>query len=72
MMGDFNLPKIDWLTWTTPRENMNEHHNLFIECIRDNYLYQHINMPTRGHIQQQPNIYILDLILSHEELWCQI
>ena len=65
ILGDFNLPNIDWSTWSAPSDNINEHHNMFIECLRDNYLFQHVERPTRGRVNQKSNI--LDLILTNEE-----
>ena len=37
----------------------------FIECLRDNYLYQHVNKPTRGRGSDTPNL--VDLIMTNEE-----
>jgi len=64
IMGDFNLPGIDWDEDSCPH---NEAHieTLFLESIRDTYLYQHVTEPTRVKVDQQPNI--LDLILTNEE-----
>ena len=46
LVGDFNYPSIPWTAWTTP--NSQNHPDLnFIECLRDNYLNQFINQPTR-------------------------
>ena len=37
----------------------------FIECIRDSFLFQHANKPTRARIDHEPHI--LDLVLTYEE-----
>ena len=37
----------------------------FLECVRDCYLFQHIKMPTRFRIGQEPSI--LDLVFTNEE-----
>ena len=38
---------------------------LFLECLRDSFLYQHVKEPTRYRSQNVPSI--LDLILTNEE-----
>ena len=42
-MGDFNLPCINWNSWTTNLLDINCFENKFIETLRDCYLFQHIN-----------------------------
>ena len=60
LVGDFNYPNITWTDWTTPnRQNHPEFK--FIECLRDNYLNQFINHPTRYREGQRANI--LDLLI---------
>ncbi|PFX32350.1 putative RNA-directed DNA polymerase from transposon BS [Stylophora pistillata] len=45
ILGDFNLPNIDWSTGTaTSCDTM---HNYFPKIIKDNYLWQLIDFPTR-------------------------
>ncbi|WAR22203.1 hypothetical protein MAR_016177, partial [Mya arenaria] len=46
ILGDFNFPEIDWSTWTVHR---NETHPAFsfVECLRDNFLNQHVQGVTR-------------------------
>ena len=63
MVGDFNLPGIYWDSWTSDANNRNE--ELFIETLRDNYLYQHVTKNTRGRGSDAPHL--LDLILTNEE-----
>jgi hypothetical protein len=63
-MGDFNYNSICWDNWTTTKsENSNEF--LFIECIRDQFLFQHVNRPTRARADAQPST--IDLIFTNEE-----
>ena len=64
ILGDFNFPEIDWSTWTV---NKNETHPsfLFVECLRDNYLGQHINDFTRYRQGQDPSC--LDLLLTDNQ-----
>ena len=58
--GDFNFPGIDWTgTWT------GEEDDKFIECLRDAFLLQMVNKPTRRRDGQTPNI--LDLVLTNNE-----
>ncbi|WAR24921.1 hypothetical protein MAR_038590 [Mya arenaria] len=61
VLGDFNFPEIDWDSWTV---NRNENHPSFsfIECLRDNFLTQHVNFYTRYRDGQDPSC--LDLLLS--------
>jgi hypothetical protein len=62
--GDFNMKDIDWDTYTTTHGE-DHHESLFIECLRDNFLFQHVNQFTRCRNDQSKNI--LDLILSKDE-----
>ena len=64
IMGDFNFEKINWDTWSTPSQEASIDYR-FIECARDNFLYQHIRKPTRGRIDQEPHI--LDLVFTNED-----
>ena len=41
--GDYNLPDINWDLWTTKSENPNNICLKFIECLRDNFMFQHVN-----------------------------
>ena len=60
--GDFNYPNIKWDSESTESNTVEDK---FIENIRDNFLFQHITMPTRGRLGNKSNI--LDLILTNEE-----
>jgi hypothetical protein len=62
IMGDFNYPKIDWISWTTTGDKEGES---FIEVIRDCYLYQHVLKNTRARIDCEPSA--LDLIFTNDE-----
>ncbi len=62
--GDFNLPEINWIDETTPA-NPNHQASVFMECLRDCFLFQHVKLPTHQRAGQQANI--LDLILTNEE-----
>ena len=54
--GDFNQPDIDWSTGiASSSESL---HNYFTKFVKDNYLWQLVNFPTR-------NNNILDLILTN-------
>ena len=64
-MGDFNFPQIDWHSWNTPCKNPEENGNLIIEAVRDSYLHQHINKPTRA--RRNHTSHILDLVFTNEE-----
>ena len=64
LMGDFNLPGIDWSTFTTSHSTNHLEHK-FIESVRDSFLIQHVNQPTRCRSDQAPSV--LDLIFSSEE-----
>ena len=59
--GDFNYPKIKW-----DNEGKNAGENeIFVECIKDAYLFQKVNKPTRNvRMDQQANI--VDLVLVND------
>ena len=56
----FNFPSIDWNTWSA-RDSVSQN---FLECIRDCYLQQVIDQPTRYRLNQEPSL--LDLILVND------
>ena len=64
-MGDFNLPGIDWDTWSYNSTNVLNYENQFIECLRDCYLFQHITQFTRKRGSDYPSV--LDLVFTNEE-----
>ncbi|MCP3849730.1 MAG: hypothetical protein GY694_05770, partial [Gammaproteobacteria bacterium] len=55
--GDFNLPDIDWNS-----TNNSEKDQLFIETLREAFLVQHVDKPTRHMLGQKANI--LDLVIT--------
>jgi len=61
IVGDFNFCNIDWVTWTCS----NKHVSKFLDCLKDNYLLQHVSSPTRQRGLQMPHI--LDLIISNDD-----
>ena len=48
LTGDYNLPDINWDLWTSKSENPNNISFKFIECLRDNFMFQHVKKTTRG------------------------
>ena len=60
-MGDFNFPHIDWEKLP---QNITTRDGQFIEALRDAYLIQHVDRPTRFREGQKCNV--LDLILTKE------
>ena len=45
ILGDFNLPLIDWSNNVSP---ITQQYNSFSECISENVLTEHVHFPTRG------------------------
>ena len=64
IMGDFNFREIDWNNKET---SVGEDHlaTIFLESVRDTYLYQHVKEPTRYRSDNIPSL--LDLIFTNEE-----
>ena len=60
IVGDFNFPDIDWSSWNT-NDDMSYS---FLECVRDNYLYQVIDQNTRHRDGQKSSL--LDLVLVND------
>ena len=44
ILGDFNIPHIDWKTWNTTGSL----ECTFVDTLRKNFLYQHIDTPMRA------------------------
>ena len=59
VLGDFNLPGIDWESYFSHCER----ENYFINCFLDNYLDQIVNFPTRGSN-------LIDLVLTNNSNLC--
>jgi len=55
LMGDFNFADINWCT----PETVDDSHP-FLKCVNDNFLFQHVQNPTRGKN-------ILDLVFTSEQ-----
>ena len=70
IVGDFNLPEINWDTWTTKSSSTDSLGFTFIESLRDCYLLQHISNPTTGRGESSPNI--LDLLITNNSTQIQI
>ena len=64
-IGDFNYKKINWATWT-PTCGESSPEMKFIEGVRDCYLHQHVEKPTRRRGSDEPSL--LDLVLTNEEM----
>ena len=58
LMGDFNYPDIDW-SMHSCLPTASKDTQLFLDCLDDNFLLQHVTVPTRKDS-------ILDLIISDE------
>ena len=61
VVGDFNLPSIDWKNQITSLSNQSfEHH--FLQKLQDTYLCQHVQEPTRFRDDSNPSV--LDLVIT--------
>ena len=65
LVGDFNYPSINWETWQPANENEESEEYKLIECLRENYLSQHVTQPTRVRGTDEPST--LDLIITNDE-----
>ncbi len=65
LVGDFNYPSINWNTWHPGNENEDSDESNFIDCLRDNFLSQHITQPTRVRGTNEPST--LDLLITNDE-----
>ena len=62
--GDFNYPDLKWNPLKSP--NSEQHPaSLFLECLRDSFLYQHVREPTHSRSDQSPTT--IDLVITNEE-----
>jgi hypothetical protein len=59
MMGDINLPNIDWESWNNKSDNIETQDYQCIQCIQDNCLHQHVNKPNRWRGTDTPQLDIL-------------
>jgi len=60
--GDLNYLNIDWDSWSASDGDSGS--NLFIEALKDDFLFQHVTFPTRARNGQGPSI--LDLIITYD------
>ena len=65
LVGDFNYREINWKTWTTTHGESSKE-SKFLEKVRDCFLFQHVEEPTRARGNDNPSL--IDLILTNEEL----
>ena len=63
IVGDFNFPTINWNNWTTPHMEESKEEK-FLDALRDSFLHQHVDEPTRCRGTDDPSI--VDLILTSE------
>ena len=65
ILGDFNLPGINWELECTKHTDINKHFDSrFLECIHSNFLTQHVTSPTHYRAEQNPTL--IDLILTND------
>ena len=64
LVGDLNYKDINWKSWTTSHGDESKEVK-FIEAIRDCYLFQHIDKPTRVRGNDDPSL--IDFLLTNEE-----
>ena len=62
LLGDFNLSNISWSNCTTSN-GPNSLDSKFLDCLRNNFLTQHVFYPTRARGNDTPHT--LDLIISN-------
>ena len=65
IMGNFNFPQIDWNQWCSNNSDVGG--NNFLSSVADQFLYQHVNFPTRYREHTSTNPSLLDLILTRDE-----
>ena len=65
LMGDFNYPHINWEDLCIHGGKKQQNEELFIDCLQDNFLFQHIKEPTRSRGTDKSNI--LDLVITKDE-----
>ena len=65
VLRDMNYRDIDWQYISTKHDENSKEHQ-FIEAVKDSYLNQHIDRPTRGTKSNEPSL--LDLMLADKTL----
>lgn len=63
IVGDFNYPEIDWQS-NLSSSNPNGDAQMFAYAVRDAFLYQEVDRPTRQRGENRPTL--LDLILTND------
>lgn len=58
--GDFNVQHIDWNNWTAKNNCSAD----FLECLRENFIHQMVESPTRVRNNKEPST--LDLVLVND------
>jgi len=66
VIGDFNYGTIDWESLQSS-ESTEHCSSLFVEHIKDLFLYQHVDQDTRFRAGQVPSL--LDLLLTNEKMY---
>ena len=64
VVGDFNYPDLDWAEETSPASTRNEA-TVFMEAVRDSFLWQHVQQCTHHRAEQNPTL--IDLIFTNEQ-----
>ena len=67
LIGDFNFRHVDWLDWTADSASgvARYEDRDFIKCLQDNFLHQHVTLPTRARASDNPHT--LDLVISNDD-----
>lgn len=63
LLGDLIYPRINWDSWHVPGDDSRE--SRFVKWLQDNFLFQHVNKPTRCRGTDTPHI--LDLVITNAE-----
>ena len=62
-VGDLNFPTINWENWTTKHQEESKEEK-FLDALRDSFLHQNVDEPTRCHGTDDPSL--VDLVLTGE------
>lgn len=65
IVGDFNYKDINWNSSTTTNSDVSDDAK-FLEAIKDSFLHQHVDKPTRRRGNDDPSL--LDLVLTDEAM----
>ena len=65
LVGDFNYKHINWKNLSTPKSDISDEHK-FLESVKDSFLHQHVDTPTRRRRNDDPSL--LDLVLTDESM----